>query len=463
MIKVCNQYFPGRLFVLLFTENALILAGIWAAVAFHVGSLHAALATSPMLIAKSLMITAVCQICFYYADIYDLRTANSKPEVVIRLLEASGAAAMILAATFYLFPEMRLGAGIVETSLLGIIFIILTWRMFVEWVNRSYSAGEQILLVGSGTALVNLARELRLRPDLPIKISGSVAEEGVIGSAEMLGVPQVGTLEDLERVLDETKPDRLIIGLQERRRQLPLKLLLKRRLEGLIIEDANALFEKITGRIPVESILPSSLIFSDGFRQSTWRRIYGRISGLLAASVLLVLCGPVMLLLAAIIKLDSRGPVLYKQQRVGRYGRNFYVLKFRSMRADAEKMSGPVWSQEEDPRITRVGKWIRKLRLDELPQLINVLKGEMSLVGPRPERPYFVQLLSEQIPFYELRHAVRPGITGWAQVRHEYGSSIDDSKAKLEYDMFYIKNISISLDLLILFQTIKTVIFGKGR
>lgn len=212
----------------------------------------------------------------------------------------------------------------------------------------------------------------------------------------------------------------------------------------------------------MESIHPSALIFTDGFRQTTLQRIYGRSLGLMAAMLSLVFVGPLMLLITIAIRLDSKGPILYKQTRVGHNGKLFEVRKFRSMYQDAESKSGPVWAQDVDPRVTRVGRVLRKLRLDELPQFINVFYGDMSFVGPRPERPFFVDLLKDKVPFYDLRHAVRPGITGWAQVSCDYGASVEDAQQKLEYDLFYIKNFSLSFDCLILFQTIKIVLFGRG-
>jgi len=462
MIKVLNQYFPGRLFVLLITENMLILMGIWAAIAIRVGSLRVSLLSYPGLFGKAMLITVVIQACLYYADIYDLRSASSRADVLFRLLQAFGVACIILASIFYLFPQVRLGSGIVETSLFTIVSAILLWRILVEWINRAYVAGERILLVGSGEVVQELAREVRLRNDLPINLLGSVVESGLENSTTMAGIPALGALDDLARIVEESQPNRLVIALKERRQQLPIPLLLKLRLSGLVVEDASSLYEKITGKIPVGSIHPSSLIFADGFRQSRALRVYGRVTGFIAALAGLLIAGPVMLLIAIAIKLDSRGPIFYRQSRIGLNGKQYDILKFRSMKADAESKSGPVWAQEADPRITRVGRILRKSRLDELPQFLNVLFGEMSFVGPRPERPYFVELLKAKIPFYDLRHVVRPGITGWAQVSRDYGATVEEAREKLEYDLFYLKNVSLSFDALVLFQTVKIVLFGRG-
>jgi sugar transferase (PEP-CTERM system associated) len=462
MIKLLNQYFPGRLFVLLVTENVLIMLGLWAAISYKVAANPEVLASQPTLMAKAFFVTVICQFCLYYADIYDLRSIGSRIEILMRVMQALGAAALILATLFYIFPAARLERGVVETSLLAIVFGILFWRIFIEWINRAYGPGERILLVGSGKQVLDLNRELRQRADLPISIIGAVAEEEFASDAGVTGVQTLGNLAELDRIITETNPNRVIIALRERRNQLPLQTLLKFRMRGLLIEEAATLFQKITGKIPVESIHPSALIFTDGFRQSTLQRIYGRVVGLMAATLVTILLGPFMLLLALLIKLDSKGPALYKQTRVGKNGQPFEIMKFRSMRVDAEAISGPMWAQDKDPRITRMGRILRKLRMDELPQLINVFRGEMSFVGPRPERPHFVEQLGKQIPFYDLRHSVRPGITGWAQVSLKYSATVEDSQDKLEYDLFYIKNFSLPFDFLILFQTIKIVMFGRG-
>jgi exopolysaccharide biosynthesis polyprenyl glycosylphosphotransferase len=241
-------------------------------------------------------------------------------------------------------------------------------------------------------------------------------------------------------------------------------MLLRARSAGIRIDEAATFYEKLAGRIPVESIYPSTLIYADGFvKQSVMRLIITRVASAVVALCGLVLSAPLLMVTALLIRMESAGPVFYKQERVGKDGKSFDILKFRSMRTDAEHNLTPRWASRNDPRVTRVGSIIRKLRIDELPQFVNILKGEMSFVGPRPERPYFVQLLEGKIPYYDLRHSVRPGVTGWAQVSYPYGATIEDAKNKLEYDLFYVKNVSIAFDLAILFETVKTVVLGKGQ
>lgn len=255
--------------------------------------------------------------------------------------------------------------------------------------------------------------------------------------------------------------NRIIVALDERRGKLPLEQLLSCRLKGIRVDDALEFTENLSGKISVENLYPSSLIFSNGFKGAALFKKIKRGIDIIFSIIGLVIFSPLCVLIAAAIKIDSRGPILYRQERVGEDGKTFGLLKFRSMRTDAEK-DGPVWAMENDQRITRVGKIIRKLRFDEIPQMINVIKGEMSFVGPRPERPFFVEKLKKEIPFYSHRHAVKPGITGWAQLYYPYGASKEDALEKLKYDLYYIKNMSLFLDLTIILETIKVVLFGRG-
>jgi sugar transferase (PEP-CTERM system associated) len=255
----------------------------------------------------------------------------------------------------------------------------------------------------------------------------------------------------------------VIVAVREQRGGvLPLRDLLDCRVRGIPVTDLSGFYEKVRGEVPIESLKASWLIYGNGFEQGAIRTIVKRIFDIAASTTLSVLSAPIMILTALAIRLESPGPVIYRQERVGRGGRTFTVLKFRSMRLDAEKDGVARWAAAGDPRVTRVGRLIRKLRIDELPQLLNVVRGEMSFVGPRPERPGFVAALKEQIPFYDLRHSVKPGLTGWAQVRYSYGASVDDARTKLQFDLYYVKNHSLFLDILILFETIRVVLFREG-
>lgn len=272
----------------------------------------------------------------------------------------------------------------------------------------------------------------------------------------------LGTHRDLEELVAKHQVDRIVVEMQDRRGRLPMDKLLGLKVQGISIEDATSLYERITGKIPIENLKPSWMIFNTGFEVSRSMVLQKRILSLAIAVLLLILFGPIMLLAAILIKLDSPGSVFYRQERVGQDGRVFTLWKFRSMQENAEKQSGPVWSGPNDGRVTRVGRVLRRTRLDELPQLFNVLKGDMSIVGPRPERPHFVKELSALIPFYGLRHAVKPGLTGWAQIKYEYGNTVRDAVEKLQYDLFYIKHMSWLLDSLIALETAKTILVRKG-
>jgi len=271
----------------------------------------------------------------------------------------------------------------------------------------------------------------------------------------------IGDFKQISSICKTCQIDRVIVALDERRGSLPLNELLQCRLKGIHVDDGISFRESLLGKLSVEHLPPSAIIFSNGFRGVMVYRGIKRILDLVVSLSALVLFLPLSLLIALAIKLDSRGPVFYTQERVGKDGRLFSLIKFRSMAVDAEK-GGPVWAVVNDPRVTRVGRWIRKLRLDEITQLINVIRGEMSLVGPRPERPYFVRKLEKEIPFYCHRHAVKPGITGWAQILYPYGATREDAQEKLKYDLYYIKHLSPIMDLRIIVETARIVLFGRG-
>ena len=290
-------------------------------------------------------------------------------------------------------------------------------------------------------------------------VSPSASEPG---GQKIFGVPLLGSLTSLEKITKEHAISRIIVALEDRRGVLPARELVTLRVQGVRIDDAPTALAALTGRISLRAVKPSWFVFSEGFHRSKWNDLLKRILDLTVGVIGLVVSLPLMILVGIIIRLDSRGPIVYRQTRVGRMGHLFEVLKFRSMRVDAEEGTGAKWASENDPRITRVGRFLRKYRLDELPQFVNVIRGDMSFVGPRPERPCFVEELREKIPYYDERHSVRPGLTGWAQVQYSYGSSIEDAFNKLEYDLFYLKNVSLIFDLAIIFRTIRIVLGGHG-
>jgi sugar transferase (PEP-CTERM system associated) len=409
---------------------------------------------------KIVVVTALCLLCFYYNDLYDLTVVATNRELVVRLLQAAGAAAIVLAAGAAAFPSLIFDPGTFVTALGVFVVAVISWRVTFNYLARDPHLEERVLVIGTGATARALARQIALQQDFAYRLVGFVEERDDVPVVRQRDI--LGTASDIDRIVASQHVDRIVVGLSDRRGHLPLEPLLRAKLSGVRVEDATTTYELQTGKIMIDDLKPSWLIFSDGFRASRLTRFVKRTLDLALSIIGVLLGAPLMLLTAIAIKLDSRGPALYSQERVGENGRVFTVYKFRSMRTDAEQAGRPIWARDQDDRITRVGRFIRKTRLDELPQLWNVMRGDMSFVGPRPERPFFVEQLAREIPFYMQRHAVKPGLTGWAQVKYQYGSSIEDAMEKLRYDLYDIKHLSIFFDLTIVLDTVKVILFGKG-
>jgi len=318
------------------------------------------------------------------------------------------------------------------------------------------------MILGHGRLSKVIIDEIADRPDSGYQVSGVISLNSTPFSASFQNVPLFSKSEALSELAESLHTKKIIVAMDERRGQFPTEELLRCKMKGIKIIEGATLYEELAGKIFVEKLNPSWFIFSEGFHKSRVSRIVKRSTGLMVASIGLLLTLPLIGLIALAIKLDSKGPVVFKQDRSGMDGRVFKLCKFRSMIDNAEAASGPCWATDKDCRITRVGKILRKYRLDEIPQMWNVLKGDMSFVGPRPERPEFVKELAKMIPYYSERHTVKPGITGWAQVSYRYGASVEDSLEKLKYDLFYIKNMSLVMDLIIMFKTAKIVLLKSG-
>jgi sugar transferase (PEP-CTERM system associated) len=389
---------------------------------------------------------------------------SDRRELFIRLLQALGAASFILAGVYYWLPESFIGRGVFTIAVGLIVLLIGGWRLLYDWVGRHMAPRERLLIVGTSAAAVSLARELYDRhQELGVSIVGFVDPDPSRVGAAVINPGVIGAIEDIPAIVKAHRVDRVVVSLADARGKLPMDKLLEMKLRrGVSFDHLASVYEEYTGKIAIENLRPSWLIFSEGFRSTRFGRAVKRLTDLVCATAGLLLLAPVMALVALAVRLTSPGPALYHQTRVGRNGQVFVVHKFRSMRTDAETDTGAVWAQSNDTRVTPVGRFLRRTRLDELPQLWNVLKGEMSMVGPRPERPEFVSTLTGQIPFYGLRHGVRPGVTGWAQVRYTYGASVEDALQKLQYDLFYIKHATVAFDLFVLFSTVKTVLLRRG-
>lgn len=453
----------GRTLLLLLAEASLVYGAIIAAVYMRVG-----LEAAPFELItkygywKAAYATAFCLAAFYLFDLYDFVVMHDRRELVLRLIQALGLAWIGLALSFYLYPGLMLGRAISLIALPLALALMVGWRVSIHWFLGHPSFGEKILIVGSGNLAVELAREVLNRPDAGFRIVGFVGTDSELLGKSLINPRVIGLTEELADIVKRESIDRIVVAMGERRGQLPTDGLLKLSLAGEVsIEEGASFYERVTGRVSLSMMRPSWLIFTGRGRQAKLPAVSRNLVHRLVALIGFMLSLPIIIVTAILIKLESRGPIFYKQERVGTNGKTFTLTKFRSMRTDAEK-SGPVWASKGDDRTTRVGKVIRKIRVDEIPQFWNILKGEMSFVGPRPERPHFVAQLAAEIPYYEQRHLIAPGLTGWAQIKYPYGASIEDARQKLQYDLFYIKNYSLILDGIIMFETIKIILFGRG-
>lgn len=455
-----------RSFILVTGETALLVGAVVASSVLLGGAHGWELITDNTAILRLLLIVVVCQLCLHYADLYDLRTISTKGDLAARLMRAIGATSLILGFAYWLFPLLVVGRGVFLLSAAMAVVLVMAWRSAFGAVTSRLSPRERLLLVGTSPAAIVLARELfERRQELGVDIVGFVDPDPARVGAPVINPGVVGTLDDIPGLAASMAVDRVVVSLSDERGKLPMDRLLDVRLRsGVLFDHLASVYEEYTGKIALENLRPSWLVFSTGFRKTRITIGVKRAFDLVAAVCGLILSLPLTIITAVLVKLDSpRDPVFYHQERVGLNGEPFTIHKFRTMRSDAEAATGPVWSAgDQDPRITRVGRFLRKTRLDEIPQLWNVLLGDMSLIGPRPERPAFVAQLTKQIPFYGQRHVVKPGVTGWAQVRYSYGASVEDALEKMQYDLYYVKHMSLRFDLMIALETIKTVLLRRG-
>ena len=402
------------------------------------------------------LVVLVCTAAFYFNDLYEFERPQSFAELFGRLCRALGWAALLLAATYLVFPTTMIPGNLASDALLILLGTILVLRGVVYGLAKRPPFGQRVLLLGGGTLAADLARHIRTRPDLALTCVGFLGDGGLPPTE----APRLGASSDVLDVVGRVRPDRIIVAMPDRRGQLPVADLLACRFRGVIIEEGTQVFERFTRRLAVESLSPSTLIFGDGFRVSPAYVLLKRAMSVLIAVAALVVAAPFMAVVALLIKLESPGPVFFVQERVGLAGRIFRLVKFRTMR-EISGTDDDIWQRDNQRRVTRLGTLLRKYRLDEIPQFINILRGDMSLVGPRPEMASNVATFSEVIPFYNLRHEVRPGLTGWAQVKAGYSMSVEEVTQKLCFDLYYVKHMSLRFDLRILFDTVKFVLCGK--
>jgi len=463
MIRLFRQYVSPMKMIFIVGEGILIFLAVAFASFFLLGEGIDMASMLEIIWPKVLLVSIITQLSLYFNDLYESKSSNNAIDLASRLIQSIGMTSIILAIIYFLWPDMIIGRWIFFASLTLLLLFLVSWRLLYSLLIRKKMLAEKAIILGSGGLAADILYAIDDREDLSYDISSVIARDKNQDTKDQFkAIPVHHGFDNICDLAEAENARCVIVALDERRGILPYDELLDCKVRGINIIDGASFYERITGKLLVEKINPSWLIFSDGFVKSRISRPVKRLVELVLSSLMLILLSPLMLLVSVAIKLDSRGPILFSQDRVGEYGKIFTLYKFRSMRANAEKESGPVWASEDDPRVTRVGKIIRKLRIDELPQLWNVFKGHMSFVGPRPERPVFVEKLKKTIPYYNERFCVKPGVTGWAQIKYPYGASKEEALEKLKYDLYYIKNMSWFMDLMVIFHTAKVVLLGRG-
>jgi len=458
VVRVFNVYFPVRTVVLLVGEAVIITSAFLLAALIQFGSNFTLVMGYENGWSRIALPCGVFIFCMYYYDLYETYAFCDPRELISRLIQVFGTGCLLMALIYYLFPQVQLSVPVIGLAALFFGCSLILWRKMFLVLNRSGRLAERALLLGAGPLSVPLSQEIASRPQWGVRLAGYVGRQ--FDSLESLdGCRRLGDTDDLAAVVQREHIREVIVTMAERRGRLPVEELLDLKTKGVVVRDGVDVYESLTGKIPLESLRLSWLLFSPGFQLSRRRRVLKRVISLVLSLVGLVLTLPLMVLTALAVRLDSEGPVFFSQERVGKDGKIFKLMKFRSMKRHADP-DRP--AEKDDERFTRVGKWIRRARLDELPQLYNILRGDMYFVGPRPFVPNQEWELVEKIPFYRQRWSVKPGATGWAQINRGYCVTLEDNAEKLAYDLFYIKNMSIGMDLMIIFQTLKTLFLGRG-
>jgi sugar transferase (PEP-CTERM system associated) len=462
MIRLLNAYFPRRTLLLGISEGCLIALAFVAATIARLGTNDATLVLSYELGGvKILILSAVFITCMYYFDLYDSSILSNRREVYIRLVQVMGVVCILVALLYYVYPSLELGRGIVVIGLSFVAVILLLWRRLFLAVNSLPQFAERVLIFGDGPLAESLIAELGVRPELGLRVVGQLKshendnQNPTLSSGENPG-------DQFLNLVDTYNAKRIVVAMNERRGNLPVQALLQLKSRGVAIQDGAELYEAATGKLPIESLHLSWLLFSSGLEVSHPLEMCKRASSVISSTIGLILTVPLMALIALAIRLDSDGPAIFRQKRVGLHGEIFTLFKFRTMINGVDQDENHIPAERSDSRFTRLGRLLRRTRMDELPQLFNILRGDIDFVGPRPFVPNQERECVERIPYYRCRWAIKPGMTGWAQINRGYCATIEDNKEKLAYDLFYIKNISVGLDLLILFKTVKIILLGRG-
>ena len=464
MIKILNQDYAATKLFFMLGEATCIVCSILLAMFVRFGADFYPMAIDIQVWGKILLVVFICQLSLYYNDLYDFRIRDTYMELGLRLVQAMGISSISLAAIYYAFPSTMLGRGVFLISIIFLFILVSSWRYLYSWTLKKQMFSEHVMIIGSGDLAQSIVHEIGTRQDSGYHIVAVVdnPNANVDAASTMAAQPIFSDFDQIYDRVVELSVGKVVVALGENRGKFPVNELLRCKMAGIQVLDGIGFYEGLAGKILVESLRPSWLIFSQGFKKSRMTRATKRLTGIVLSVLGIIVTFPLSLLSALWIKLDSPGPIFYSQIRSGEGGKPFRLFKFRSMSCDAESDSGAIWAEEDDPRITKAGRIMRKLRIDEIPQMWNVLKGDMSFVGPRPERPEFVSKLEKIIPFYVQRMNVKPGITGWAQVSYPYTASVRDAGEKLKYDLFYIKNMNFVFDLTIMLQTIKIILWGRG-
>jgi exopolysaccharide biosynthesis polyprenyl glycosylphosphotransferase len=462
LIRFLNVYFPSRTIFLGVSEACLVTVSFLLATVASIGVNDAAVVLKDEQgFFNILVVASAFIICMYYFDLYSSVILNNPREVLTRLVQTQGTVCVLLACLYYLYPPLGMGRRIFLGGFILGATLLFVWRFLFFWLNALLRFAERTLILGDGPLAGPLLTELQSHPELGIRVVGqlNMVKNGNGGTVHDSHEEQVKALMNLVEI---HQPHRIIIAFGERRGKLPVEALLQLKSSGVLVQEGSEVYESVTGKVPLESLHLSWLLFSPGFRVSSPLLVYKRISSVIFAAIAVLLCLPLMAIIAVAIRLDSAGPAIFRQKRVGGAGKVFTLYKFRTMFDGSDQNGNNAPAELTDKRFTRVGKLLRRTHLDELPQFFNILRGDMHVVGPRPFVPDQEQQCLEKIPYYRQRWVIKPGATGWAQVNRGYNATIEDNKEKLSYDLFYIKNISPGLDLLILFQTIKILLLGRG-
>jgi sugar transferase (PEP-CTERM system associated) len=473
MLIYNNRYIPYRNVICFLVDSAGIFFSVIGAYLVLYWKSDPGSVQEADVVYLGIAIVIFAQFIMYVLDLYDFNVAFSPYDITFSVIFTIGFVYIVIGVFSSVTPRLAVIGGTLYVMGLFLFTFLIIWRFFLEVYISSHSGFENVMILGDGPIAAEIAELIGKSRRLGFNLKGVVAKETIAvmdrnGLSEL--TPDSSRTSDADRlnvsaireIVKTHEVNNIVVAMEDRRRAIPVRELLELKVMGVRVVEWPEFYERLAGKIPIRNLPPSYFVFSDGFRISLSSRIVSRILDVSVAAVSLALLFPLFVVVAAAIRLDSRGPVFYLQKRVGKNGRTFDLIKFRTMVEDAERVTGAVWATDNDPRTTRVGKYLRKYRIDEFPQFLNVLMGDMSVVGPRPERPEFVGVLEKELPYYHLRHSIKPGATGWAQVKFSYSGTIEESKEKLEYDLFYLKNKFAAFDLYIIFKTIKILLQGRG-